>query len=381
VDVKDKAIISGIGQTEITRGSKESTNSHGARAIMTAINDAGINASDVDGIVVYGTEDTAENEMARQLGFGDLSYFARVPGGGGAGCALVGHATMAIACGQASNVIVYRARKGTDRGSQHWLGGPERAAGERAWIRPFGMVRPVDEVAVLTRRYMQDYGITEEHLANVALACRKHGAANPLALKREPISVADHHNSRMVSDPLRLLDCCIESDSAAAVVVSAANRANDCPSTPVYVHAFAQGISAGSTTMATFFGEDPLRTPSWACARNLWDKSDLAPADIPVAQLDDSFTSLVLLALEGYGFCERGGAGDFSDDGNLEHGGKLPINTGGGGLSEGFLHGFNHVLEGVRQMRGISSSQVEGAASCFVGAADAVPTSALVLRK
>jgi acetyl-CoA acetyltransferase len=379
--LRDQAIISGVSQVDFVRGAPESTSRLAGLAIAGAIEDAGLKPSDLDGIVVYGTEETAENEVAREFGLGDLSFFCRIPGGGGAGCGLVGHAVMAIAAGQAGNVLVYRARKGTDTRSRHWLSGGEIAAGERMWIRPFGMVRPADEVAVLARRYMHEFGITEDHFANVAVACRRHGAANPRALLRKPITREDHHASRMISDPLRLLDCCIEADGAAALIVSPADRAPDCPAGAVYVHAFAQGISAGSTTMATFFGDDPLRTQSWACAERLWAMSELTVSDLRVAQLDDSFTPLVLLALEGYGFCGRGEAGDFSEGGNLEIGGKLAINTAGGSLADGFLHGFNHVIEGVRQMRGTSANQVTQAQACFVGSADAVPTSALILRR
>jgi acetyl-CoA acetyltransferase len=379
--VRDQTIIAGVSQVDFARGAPESTNMLAAEAISGAIADAGLRPSDIDGIVAYGTEDTAENEIAREFGFGDLGFFGRIPGGGGAGCGLVGHAAMAIATGQARNVLVYRARKGTDTRSQHWLSGGEVAVGERMWIRPFGMVRPADEVAVLARRYMHEFGITEDHFANVAVACRRHGAANPSALLRKPISREDHHASRMISDPLRLLDCCIEADGAAAVIVSPADQAPDCPAGPVYVHAFAQGISAGSTTMATFFGADPLRTQSWACAERLWAMSEFTAGDLRVAQLDDSFTPLVLLALEGYGFCGRGEAGEFSEGGSLELGGKLAINTSGGSLADGFLHGFNHVIEGVRQVRGTSSNQVAGAEACFVSSADAVPTSALILRR
>ena len=132
--------------------------------------------------------------------------------------------------------------------------------------------------------------------------------------------------------------------------------------------------------MTNYFTEDPLRGPAWACAERLWANSELTPADVDVAQLYDAFTPLVLLSLEGYGFCERGEAGPFTDDGAIELGGRLPVNTSGGGLSEAYVHGFNLITEGVRQLRGTSTAQVDGAQTCIVTSGEGVPTSALLLR-
>jgi len=159
-----------------------------------------------------------------------------------------------------------------------------------------------------------------------------------------------------------------------------AEQARDCRQAPVYVHAYAQAISPQLQPMTNFFCPDPLRGPAWNCARDLWAGADFGPGDVDVVQLYDAFTPLVLWSLEAYGFCGRGEAGDFSSASNLEWpGGSLPVNTSGGGLSEVYIHGFNLVTEGVRQIRGTSTNQVEDAQRCLVASAEGVPTSALLL--
>jgi acetyl-CoA acetyltransferase len=133
--------------------------------------------------------------------------------------------------------------------------------------------------------------------------------------------------------------------------------------------------------MQNFFCDDPLKGPAWVVARKLYELSDIKAKDIDVAQIYDAFTPLILLSLEGYGFCSRGEAGVFTENGNLEIGGKLPINTSGGGLSEAYVHGFNLITEAVKQMRGTSPNQVKDAENCLVTAGEGVPTGAMILRK
>jgi acetyl-CoA acetyltransferase len=187
--------------------------------------------------------------------------------------------------------------------------------------------------------------------------------------------------ARWISEPLCLFDNCLETDGALACVLVSAERARDTAMRPVYVHAFGQGLPAQHHTMVNYWCDDPLRGPAWACAEQLYRSSDFRPHEIDVAQLYDAFTPLVLLSLEGYGFCKRGEAPAFTQDGGLELGGRLPVNTSGGGLSEAYVHGFNLILEGVRQLRGASTSQVADAESCLVTGGEGVPTSALILRR
>ena len=201
-------------------------------------------------------------------------------------------------------------------------------------------------------------------------------------MKDKPLTREQYMAARWVSEPLCLFDNCLETDGALAVVIVSAERAKDLKQKPVYVHAYAQGIPPQHQTMTNFFCDDPLEGPSHTAAKRMWANSDIKPADIDVAQIYDAFSPLIPLSLEGYGFCKRGEGAAFTDGGALEWpNGKLPTNTAGGGMSEAYVHGFNLVVEGVRQMRGTSTSQVDGAESCLVTSGEGVPTSALVLRR
>jgi acetyl-CoA acetyltransferase len=288
---------------------------------------------------------------------------------------------MAIATGQAQVVVAWRARKRSSAASRVWAGTAERVRGREMWVRPSGLIRPVDEIAMLGRRHMALYGTTREHFANVALAVRAHANRNPLAMMQaKPLTREAYFAARPISEPLGLFDCCLESDGAVAVVLVAAERARDLRRKPAYVHAFGQGVSDGSQTMSNYFSADPLRGQSWACAEGLWKRSDFKPSDVDVAQIYDAFTPEVILSLEGYGFCGRGEGGPFTENGALELGGRLPLNTAGGSLSEAYIHGFNLISEAVRQVRGTSTAQVDDVKCSFVSSSDGVPTSALVLR-
>ncbi len=378
--IKDRAAIVGIGQTPFAKRLEPSETELACMAIRDALEDAGISPAEVDALSSFTWESSEENEVASNLGFGDIRFFSRIGYGGGAGCATVLHMAMAIATGQASVGVVWRSRK-RGSGARVWALAQERMADVFKSSRPYGLVRPADEVAVLTRRYMHDYGMTRDHLANVALACRKHANNNPAAqMYGKPLTRDQYLSARWIAEPLCLFDNCLETDGALACVLVSAERARDCKHRPVYVHAGSQGMTAPHPTMMNHFCDQPLDGPSWATARGLWRHSDIQPADIKVAQIYDAFTTLVPLSLEGYGFCKRGEGAAFTEGGALELGGRLPINTAGGGLSEAYVHGFNHINEGVRQMRGTSVNQVPGADACLVTSGEAVPTSAIVLR-
>jgi acetyl-CoA acetyltransferase len=381
--IKDRTAIAGIGQTAFGKGLDDSELSLACQAISAAIADAGLTPADIDGLVMFSMENGREVEVARNVGLGDITYFGEVGYGGGAGCGTVGHAAMAVATGQCQVAVAWRARKRSAKGSRPWANVNQRLGGATQWTRPFGLLRPVDEIAMLARRYMHEFGATREHLANVALAFRKHANRNPHAImKDKPLTREQYMAARWISEPLCLFDNCLETDGALAVVIVAAERARDLRQPPVYVHAFAQSIPRQHQVMTNYFTADPLLGPSYACARLLWSRSDFGPRDVRVAQLYDAFSPLIPLSLEGYGFCRRGEGAAFTNDGALEWpDGRLPTNTAGGGMSEAYVHGFNLVLEGVRQMRGTSTSQVAGAECCLVTSGEGVPTSALLLRR
>ncbi|HVH19241.1 MAG TPA: lipid-transfer protein [Myxococcota bacterium] len=378
--LKDAAAIVGIAQTPFAKRLEPSEKALAAQAIITALEDAGIEPAEVDGMASYTMESNDEVEIAKNIGAGDITFFSQVGYGGGAGPACVGHLAMAIATGQCRVGVAWRSRK-RGSGTRPWAGA-QQASANALWTRPHGLLRPVDEVAMLTRRYMHEYGATREHLANVALAVRGMANRNPHALMFEKTLTREEYlSSRWISEPLCLFDNCLETDGALACVLVSAERARDLAKPPVYLHAFGQGLPAQSHTMVNYWCDDPLRGPAWACAKQLYRTSDFGPQDLDVAQLYDAFTPLILLSLEGYGFCARGEAGPFTEGGALELGGRLPLNTSGGGLSEAYVHGFNLILEGVRQLRGTSTSQVKDAESCLVTGGEGVPTSALILRR
>jgi len=251
------------------------------------------------------------------------------------------------------------------------------------WYRPWGLLRPVDQIAMLARRYMHEYGATRDHFANVALAARAHANRNPRAVMYErTLSREEYFASRWISEPLCLFDNCLETDGALAVVVVSAERARDCRQPPVLVHGFGQGFNPQHQVMTNYHTADPLLGPSWSCAKTLWRHADFGPADVDVAQIYDAFTPLVPLSLEGYGFCGRGEGAAFTEGGTLcWPNGRLPVNTSGGGLSEAYVHGYNLIVEGVRQLRGASTCQVADAETCLVTSGEGVPTSALLLRR
>jgi acetyl-CoA acetyltransferase len=380
--LKDKVAIVGIGQTAFGKGLPDSELSLACQAISAALDECQIAPSEVDGMVSFTMEPNREVDVARNVGLGDITFFSQIGYGGGAGCGTIVHAAMAIATGQCDVAVAWRARKRADKGSRPWAQVSERLEDHFQWSRPWGLIRPVDEIAMLTRRYMHEYGARREHLANVAVAFRKHANRNPAAIMHErPLTFEQYMDARWISEPLCLFDNCLETDGGLAAVLVSAERAADLPNKPVYLHTGAQGLPPQHQTMINYFNDDPLRGPAWTAAKHLWRDADFTPDDVKVAQIYDAFSPLIPLSLEGYGFCGRGEGAAFTEDGALEWpDGRLPTNTSGGGMSEAYVHGFNLVLEGVRQMRGTSTNQVDGARTCLVTSGEGVPTSAILLR-
>ncbi|MCC3770325.1 lipid-transfer protein [Streptomyces sp. UNOC14_S4] len=378
--LKDTTAIAGIGQTPFARRLPSSEKTLACQAILAALDDAGIPPSQVDAFASYTMEETDEVEIAKAIGAGDVTFFAKAGYGGGGSCATVAHLAAAITTGQATVGVAWRSRK-RGSGPRPWRNTTAQLPTPAQWTRPYGLLRPVDEIAMLARRYMHEYGATRDHFCNVALACRDRANQNPAAVMHgRPLTREAYMDARWISEPLCLFDNCLETDGALACVVVPADRARDCRHPPVYVHSVAQGLPAQHHGMVNYWNDDPLTGPSWTAARHLWKTADFGPEDVDVAQLYDAFTPLIPLSLEGYGFCGRGEGAAFTEGGALEPGGRLPLNTAGGGLGEAYVHGFNLINEGVRQLRGHSTAQVPGAATCLVTAGEGVPTSALLLR-
>jgi acetyl-CoA acetyltransferase len=316
---------------------------------------------------------------------GDLRFFSRISYGGGAACATVQQAAMAVATGIADVVVCYR---GFNERSGVRFGQTSVAANvqvntnglDNAWTYPMGLGTPAATVAMQARRYMHDYGATSEDFGRVAVADRRHAAINPDAFfYGKPITLEDHQASRMIADPLHLLDCCQESDGAVALVITSAERARDLAQTPAYVVAAAQGSGRDQFVMTSYYRDDIGIPEMGVVGRELWRQSGLTPGEIPMAVLYDHFTPYVLMQLEELGFCGRGEAKDFATIERLSLGGELPINTNGGLLGEAYIHGMNGITEGVRQVRGTSYNQVDAVEHVLVTSGTGVPTSALIL--
>ena len=380
--IRDRAAIVGIGQTEYVRRigrSEEQTAHEVARA---ALADAGLTTADVDGIFHVETQFPDAATLARRLGIPNLRSWAAASGGGGAACAPVVLAAMAIASGQCEVAIAYRARNRGAVGGRPWAKTGDTIGGIGAFEKPHGLVNPVHTIAFMARRYLHEFGVPPEAFARVSVAQRAHAALNPQAYFRDPLDVDDVLNSRMISDPLHLLECCPENDGACAVVVTTAERARDCDKRPAIIAGVAQGVGPQHFVMNNLYKDDPWDWPAVYSARDLFATAGLTPSDVDVVQMYDMFAPVVLWGLEAFGFCKRGEAGALACEGWLDGtDAKLPTNTAGGSLSEAYIHGFNHILEGVRQIRGTSTRQVEGAEVSLVSAAPVVPTSAILLRR
>lgn len=382
-----RAAIVGIGATDFSKDSGRSELRLAAEAVTAALADAGLQPSDVDGLVSFTMDTNTEIAVARAAGIGELSFFSRIHYGGGAAAATVQQAAMAVATGVAEVVVCYRAfneRSGMRFGQVNsaLVQQVNSSGTDNAFSYPHGLSTPAGFVAMVAQRYMHDYGATSEDFGRIAVVDRKHAATNPNAFfYNKPITLADHQASRYIAEPLHLLDCCQESDGGQAIVVTSPQRAADLRHTPVTIAAAASGSGTDQYIMTSYYRPELAALPEMGLVgRQLWAQSGLRPQDVDAAILYDHFTPYVLMQLEELGFCGRGEAKDFvRADGALEIGGRLPLNTHGGQLGEAYIHGMNGIAEGVRLLRGTSVNQVPGAEKVLVTAGTGVPTSGLVL--
>ena len=375
LDIWNNVAIVGIGSTEFSTNSGRSEFQLALEACRAACDDAGLDPKEVDGVSRYSADSNWEYTVAQALGAKNLRFQAATSVGGNVG---PGGSTMLAAMGVATGLCKYAiAFRALNERSGHRFGQSAAGArvvsgsGDMAHMVPFGFVVPGQWAAVRARRHMHEYGTESRHFGMISVAARKHANRNPMAFFRDrTMTLEDHQTSRMVADPLHLFDYCLESDGAAAVLLTTADRAKDLKQPPAYVMSGAWG---GAPAMSGMFGyssypihEEPAVSNM---AKDLFGRAGLTPKDIKVAQIYDHFTPLVLFSLESLGFCKVGEGASFVENGRLEWpDGELVLNSSGGHLSEGYLHGMNLVVEAVRQARGTSTCQVETDTSLFMSA-------------
>jgi acetyl-CoA acetyltransferase len=383
--LRNRAAIAGIGQTEFSKASGRSELRLACESVKAALDDAGLSPHDVDGLVTFTMDSNEEAEVARNLGIPKLTLFSRIPYGGGGACAVVMQAAMAVATGAADVVVCYRAFN--ERSGMRYGGAAMTATMLPPFLDmygPYGLLSPASWVALQARRYMHEYGVTNEDFGRIAVVDRTHAATNPAAwFYQRPITLDDHQASKWIIEPvLRLLDCCQESDGGVALVVTTPERARDLRQRPALITAAAQGAAEDGELMTSYYRPEITGLPEMGVvAKKLWADSGLTPADIQTAFLYDHFTPFVLVQLEELGFCGRGEAKDFATIENLSLGGRLPINTSGGLLGEAYIHGMNGITEAVRQIRGTACNQVNDVEHVLVTAGTGCPTSALILSQ
>ena len=366
-----KAAIVGIGATDFSKNSGRSELRLAAEAVLDALDDAGLAPGDVDGMVTFTMDSNTEVAVARATGIGELKFFSKIHHGGGAACATIQQAAIAVATGVAECVVAYRAfneRSGMRFGQvqMRLVENADSTGVDNSFSYPHGLSTPAAQVAMIAKRYMHLSGATSKDFGAVSVADRKHAAKNPKAYFYEkPITIEDHQNSRWIAEPLRLLDCCQETDGGVALVVTTPERAKDLRHRPAIIEAASQGSSPDQYSMVSYYRPELGLPEMGLVGRQLWQQSGLKPTDIQTAILYDHFTPFTLIQLEELGFCGQGDAKDYIADGAIEIGGRLPINTHGGQLGEAYIHGMNGIAEGVRQLRGTSVNPVPDVTSTF----------------
>jgi acetyl-CoA acetyltransferase len=383
--IKDKAAIVGLGETKYYKrgGAPVSEFRLALEAILRAAEDAGIAVKDIDGISSYSNDRNDSVRVATALGLPELRYSSMFwGGGGGGGSGAIGNAAAAVVAGYANCVIVYRALAQGQFGRFGQTPAIKTISGPPAYTWPYGMSTPAQWIALRTRRFMHDHGVTNDALAAIAMACYHHAQSNPRAVMYgRPLSRKDYDDSRWIVEPFHLYDCCMENDGAAAVIVTSTERARDLKKKPVKIMAAAQGSDFRQGAGAEN-GPDYSTSNFKTLAPRLYAMAGIEPKDVDVAQVYENFTGAVMTSIVEHGFCDPDEAREFFTFENLiAPRGKLPINTSGGNLAECYMHGLELIIEAARQVRGESPNQVKDAKiSMVVSGPMVAPVSDLILN-
>ena len=351
--LKERAAVTGVGETEYTKGSGMSILALQLQASLSAIEDAGLSPKDIDGVIPYATTGTVAEDFITNFGIDDLRYSATTPMGGASCVASLQSAAMAVSTGVANHVLCVVGRNGYSGGRVGTrVSQLPQFKTVTEYEMPIGANAPAQYYAPMARRHMELYGTKSEQLAQIAMTMRKHAMMNDNALMNKPMTLEDHQNSRMIAEPLHLFDCCLESDGGTAVIVSSAERAKDMKQTPIYIMGVAEGHPDSPSTITQ--RPDMTRLGTAKAAPIAFEMAGVTHSDIDVAEVYDCFTYIVLCQLEDLGFCEKGEGGSFVEGGRIELGGELPVNTHGGLLSQAHIIGMNHIAELVKQLRGVA---------------------------
>jgi acetyl-CoA acetyltransferase len=384
MSLRDKAVISGIGETRYVRapGSDKTPVRLQMEAALAAIADAGLSPRDIDGLIPFAIPPLVAEDFVTNFGITDLHFSALTPMGGASATAALQCAAAVIASGVCRHVLLSLGRNGysgtriTSRIAQM----PQfRVVGE--FEVPSGVVAPAQFYAPMARRHMELYGTTSRQLGEIAVTMRQHALLNGNAVMKEPMTIEEHQASRLISDPLRMFDCSLESDGAACVVVSAVDHVQDMPRRAVYLSGVGEGHPESPSAVSQ--RSDLLAFGTANAARRAFEMAGVTPADIDVAEIYDCFTFIVLRQLEELGFCKTGEGGAFVENGGIALAGRLPVNTHGGLLSQAHVGGMNHIVELVRQLRGEAGrAQVPGAQVGLVtGFGDMCDGSVAIMRR
>ena len=381
--LRDKYAIGGIGFTKFSKASGVTVLELATEACLKACEDAGISPDEVDGMISFNFGDSVPGmAVATAMGMENPQYVVDYDSGGNAANLITLAATAAIEAGLAKNVLCFRAMNGR---SGFRLGGSRdlSAYNVTQYTAPFGWITYPQAMAMWCRAHMAKYGTTKEDLGSVAITFRENAMLNERAMLRTPLTMEAYLGARKIVDPLGLNDICLESDGACAVLITSANRAHDMRHKPVYIMggAYGGGINQGEDLFDAMRWPDLSENFSKYIADDLWNSAGIGPKDIDVAEIYDCFTYTVIMVLEGLGFCKPGEGGAFAQAGELKRSGSLPTNTHGGLLSEAYIHGFNHVIEAVQQLRGHSGErQIKDARIALTTAGAMTCGSAMILR-
>jgi len=382
-----KACITGIGETAYKRwGGMGDRNEFqlACESIQHAVKDAGISLKQLDGFSCFADTSIDASLLQLALGLPRLSFSGSVWGGRGGGpCGALALAVSAVETGQANYVAVFRS---LCQGQSRRYGKFYSQRMHADMVGPYGLFSAAQGLAMVAQRYRHVHGFTDEQMARIPLAFRANAQRNPRAVTfGRTLTMDQYVASKKIVDPFRLYDCCLETDGACALIVTTKERARDLPNRAVNVIAAAQGSDPewGTGAMGSHNMPDAayITGGQTQLAKQLFATAQLSPKDISVTQIYDHFSAMVFITLEDFGFCERGEGPSYFEAGHGEWpNGRNPINTHGGSLSEAYVHGLNHVIEGVRQLRGQSTSQVDNATTCLITGGSVIsPSSAAIL--